>query len=173
MTKSYSKTTGNVSWFGMCTYRNRNCISMWGLASFWVNQPFYFLTWYSPTLVFSIHPVKNWGFLFFNSLSVLLLSRVTSSSRNVQPIALLSTLQNRWFYPCFTAAEQWHIAASTRTVKQCPLIPEIWNQFVWVVCFFLLLSISIVAALFMFNTQINLTSVTALRTQHLPEFAHR
>lgn len=52
----------------------------------------------------------------------------------MQPIALRSTLQNRFYYPHFTAAEQRHRAARTITVKKCPLIPDIWNQFVWVFC---------------------------------------
>lgn len=131
VTKSTPKNVGNDSWFSMCTYMDCNNTSTQDLASFWFNQSFYFLTWYCPTLILSIHSVNNW--FFFPLCFCVALSRITSSFANTQPIALHSTPWNRFYYPHFTAAEQRHRAASTKKSK-CPLIPDIWTQFVWVFC---------------------------------------
>lgn len=167
MTKSSSKNIGNDSWFSMCTYMDCNNISTQGLASFWFNQ-FCLLLYLTEPHTNIVYPSsKDLGF-FFQLCFYVALSRVTRSFTNIQPIALHRTLQSRCYYPHFTAAEQRHRAASTITVKKCPLIPvsEISLFRIFILGFSFWVS-GIVIALFTFKSQLKLTSVTAVRTQQL------
>lgn len=120
---------------------------------------FYFLVWYSPTLVFgSIHPS-------FSSVCVAL-SRVTSSFTSMEPVAFHSTLQSRCFYPQFTAA-------GPRTEQPAPIQASEMSLF----GVFVLVSScwvpNIVSAVSTFKSQLKLTPATAEWTQYPSKFGHR
>lgn len=72
----------------------------------------------------SIHPSIQ-DLSSFNSVSVLH-SRVTSSFTNTEPVVFHSTVQNRCYYPHFTAAGWRHRTASSNPRYLKPFCSGFW-----------------------------------------------